>query len=64
MEVVYRRCCGLDVHKDSITACVLVLDNGQRQVRIKEFKTYWKELAEIETMAIFEQSGIATFHSF
>jgi hypothetical protein len=24
IEVVYRRCCGIDVHKDFITACVLV----------------------------------------
>ena len=38
MEVVYRRCCGIDVHKDSITACVLVNDTGkQREARKKEF---------------------------
>jgi hypothetical protein len=24
MEVLYERCCGLDVHKASITACVLI----------------------------------------
>jgi transposase len=49
MEVVYRRCCGLDVHKDSITACVLVLDGkGQREVRTKEFRTYWKELQRLK----------------
>ena len=34
MEVVYRRCCGIDVHKDFITACVLVNEPGkQREVR-------------------------------
>jgi transposase len=49
MEVVYRRCCGLDVHKDSITACVLVLDGkGQREVRTKEFQTYWKDLQRLK----------------
>ena len=48
MKVLYCRCCGLDVHKDSITACILVLVNGQRQVRIKEFKTYWKELQKLK----------------
>jgi len=48
MEVAYRRCSGLNVHKDSITACVLVLgDQGQRQVRIKEFGTYLKELERL-----------------
>ena len=41
MEVVYRRCCGIDIHKDFITACVLVNEPGkQREVRKKEFRTY------------------------
>jgi transposase len=49
MQVVYSRCCGLDVHKDEITACVLVFDEkGQRQIRKKEFRTYWKELQRLK----------------
>ena len=24
MQILYSRCCGIDVHKDSVTACVLV----------------------------------------
>jgi transposase len=49
MEVVYRRCCGLDVHKDSVTACVLVLgEAGQREVRKKEFPTFWKGLQKLK----------------
>lgn len=49
MEVVYRRCCGLDVHKDSITACVLVVgEQGKRDVRKKEFPTYWKGLQSLK----------------
>lgn len=49
MQVVYSRCCGLDVHKDELTACVLVIDNkGQRQIRKKEFRTYWKELQRLK----------------
>ena len=48
MNVVYRRCCGLDVHKNSITACVLVLgERGERQVRTKEFATHWKALQKL-----------------
>ena len=31
MEVVYERCCGLDIHKASVTACVIV--GGEREVR-------------------------------
>jgi transposase len=49
MQVVYSRCCGLDVHKDSLTACVLVFDEqGRRQVRKKEFATYWQQLQRLK----------------
>jgi transposase len=34
MEVVYERCCGLDIHKSTIAACVLV--TGKK----KEIRTY------------------------
>jgi hypothetical protein len=39
----------LDVHKDSVTACVLVFDeHGQRHVRKKEFRTYWSGLQKLK----------------
>ena len=31
MEVVYTRCCGLDVHKKSISACILIRENGKEE---------------------------------
>ena len=41
MQVLYPRCCGLDVHKETVTACVLVLGSeGQRTVRKKQFETH------------------------
>ena len=30
MEVIYERCCGLDIHKASITACISV--NGKKEI--------------------------------
>ena len=49
MQVVSSRCGGLDVHKDSITACVLVFDGeGHRQVRKREFQTHWKQLQRLK----------------
>jgi transposase len=44
MQVVYSRCCGLDVHKKSVTACVLVFDKGRRSVRKKQFETHGRGL--------------------
>lgn len=29
MEVLYPRCCGLDVHKSAVTACVLIGGSGK-----------------------------------
>jgi transposase len=39
MEVVYPRCCGLDVHLKSVTACVLVTEEGRARPR-KEIRTF------------------------
>src|SRR5215471_18413888 len=45
MQVVHEVCCGLDVHKKSVTACVLWAVNRRRQTR--EFGTFTKELLEL-----------------
>jgi hypothetical protein len=29
MEVVHKRCCGLDVHKDTVVACLLAPEAGE-----------------------------------
>jgi transposase len=48
MQVVYRRCCGIDVHKDSLTATILVFSDGrEREVRTQQFGTHWKELQRL-----------------
>lgn len=40
MEVIYERCCGLDVHKDTIAACVFIGRNKE----IRTFGTVTEEL--------------------
>lgn len=44
MQTVYERCCGLDIHKQKISACLLV--SGQKKV-IREFGTMTKELKDL-----------------
>jgi hypothetical protein len=29
MEVLYRRCCGLDVHKEAVVACLRIVSDGK-----------------------------------
>lgn len=48
MQILYSRCCGIDVHKDSVTVCVLVYsDSAEPDVRKKEFATHWKSLGNL-----------------
>ena len=45
MEVLHRCCCGLDVHKNSITACVLWAEpNGRKRREKRRFGTVTQEL--------------------
>jgi transposase len=47
MEVLYSRCCGLDVHKSSITACVLLAQAGKTLKHIRRFGCTTGELREL-----------------
>jgi len=62
MEVVYRRCCGIDVHKRKIVACLMT---GQRKRDTREFGTttgalremaHWLKAEECEMVAM-ESTG-------
>lgn len=45
MEVVHARCCGLDVHKDTVVACLLVPGSGGRPAtEVRTFGTLTDEL--------------------
>src|SRR5215469_3200985 len=47
MEVVYTRCCGLDVHKKSISACILIREKGKEEKLERRFGTFTGELEEL-----------------
>jgi transposase len=49
MDVVYARCAGLDVHKKSVVACVLV-SGGTRGVR-KQVKTFGTMTQDLEALS-------------
>ena len=44
MQVIYERCCGLDVHKRTITACRLQWLGSEWQKEIRQFGTMTKDL--------------------
>jgi transposase len=48
MDIVYRRCCGLDIHKQSVVACVIVPGpNGQPRKAVRSFGTMTADLLEL-----------------
>ena len=47
MEEVYERCCGLDVHRDSIAACVMIGHGAQKRKEIKTFATFTQDIEEL-----------------
>jgi transposase len=45
MEVLYPRCCGVDVHKKFLVACLLTIDeNGQPHKELRRFSTMTADL--------------------
>jgi transposase len=66
MEVVYARCCGLDVHKKSISACVMIREHGKVTKLEHRFGTFTPELEELAkwleelgvTHVVMEATGV------
>ena len=44
MEVIYKRCAGLDVHKETVVACVTIRDRGTLKKDIRTFRTMTSDL--------------------
>jgi transposase len=49
MEVLYPRCAGLDVHKDSVVACVRLAEGPRVEQRVESFGTTTGELERLRT---------------
>ena len=48
MRIVYKRCCGLDVHKKVIVACLLLLESdGELRQEIRKFGTMTEDLLQL-----------------
>ena len=49
MEVLYARCCGLDVHRSMLVACVSTIEAGHRHKEIRTFGTTTGDLLALRT---------------
>ncbi len=61
MEVVHARCCGLDGHKKSVVACVLITQpDGNTERYIRTFKTMTTDLVALsDWLSIVSVSHVA-----
>jgi transposase len=44
MELMHRRCCGLDVHKETVVACLRLVCDGKVTTEVRTFQTTTAEL--------------------
>jgi transposase len=44
MEVINKRCCGLDVHKESVVACLMIREGGKVHKEVRTFLTMTVDL--------------------
>ena len=66
MDVLHPRCCGLDVHKSSISACILLREAGRVQKQQRRFGAMTQDLHELAewlrqfgvTQIAMESSGV------
>ena len=48
MEVVHERCCGLDVHKKTVVACLVTPGRGGQATReVRTFSTMTRDLLRL-----------------
>ena len=66
MELLHPHCAGLDIHKETVVACVRHLRNGKVATGIKTFKTTTEELIALSdwlttegcTHIVMEATGV------
>jgi len=47
MQILYPRCCGLDVHKASLTACILINESNRKERQLRRFGTMTGDVNEL-----------------
>ena len=52
-----ERCCGLDVHKEEVTACILVKERGKVRKEVRRFRTFTATLLQMAEWLM--QNGIS-----
>ena len=50
ISVVHPICCGLDVHKDMVSACIIITEpDGEEKFVVQEFSTFTDDLFKLKS---------------
>lgn len=63
LSVIHPVCCGLDVHKEKIVACLLLGEEGTEQCMIKEFGTFTDEIKSMKAWLSEHECPIVAMES-
>jgi transposase len=47
MELLHRRCCGLDVHRETAVACLRLVADGKVTTEVRTFQTTTLDLLRL-----------------
>jgi hypothetical protein len=50
MELLHRRCCGLDVHKETVVACLRLVSDGKVTTEVRTFQTTTADLLRLSEL--------------
>jgi transposase len=64
IQIIHPICCGLDVHKDKISACLITVDSGgTEQYEIKEFSTFTHDLQKMKAWLLENDCPVVAMES-
>jgi transposase len=60
MQLLHRRCCGLDVHKETVVACLRLVSDGKVTTEVRTFQTITADLLRLsEWLTVNECTHVA-----
>ena len=63
VQVLNPICCGLDVHKDSVTACLIVETPAGERIEQREFRTFTHDLRALKEWLLHNDCPVVAIES-
>ena len=64
ISVVHPICCGLDVHKNMVSACIIITEpNGEASLIVKEFSTFTDDLFRLNAWLLKHDCNVIAMES-